>query len=154
MAGKSLTKRLAALREKQHSITEQIKKIETEQHRQLRKEKQERARIIGIAMLRRMDETDWTEEELFALIDPFIITGKERRFLGLPIADTSNHQSSQHSKTPARSQLSESHQKPPQKVNKAKGLSSAQPTGKNNSSVVKHLPETVSEESLMAEFNL
>ena len=83
MAGKSLTKRLADLQQKKADLDAQIKQIEREQSQQLRKEKHERARIIGMAMLRLVETGEWSEDKLMDLISPWIISGKERRFLGL-----------------------------------------------------------------------
>lgn len=139
MPTKSLTRKLTVLQEKKAALDAQIKKIEQEQAQQLRKEKQERARIIGLAMVRMIEDSsakDWTEERLLKLVSPFVVSGKERRFLGFDNADEPSSSGNKHLKKSSASA---------EKKISVKAASKTKPTS---------LPEPLDEDDLSNEFNL
>ena len=164
MAGKSLTQRLADLRQKKEDIDAQIKQIEQEQNQRLRREQQERARIIGMAMLRLVEQgEDWTGEKLMGLVSPFIISGKERRFLGLEVASTSSKKrTAKSSSVKAKSDLASRpstpsptlSSKPPSKADTPKQTKATSSKATPKESSRERLPEASSEEDILKEFNL
>ena len=150
MAGKSLTQRLADLQQKKADLDAQIKQIEQEQSQRLRREKQERARIIGMAMLRLVEKGDWTEAKLMEIVSPSIISGKERRFLGLESAASSKKGSA---KRPLAQAQSKSSSKPPNQ--ESPDLNTTGTVSKSSRTITKgRLPETHSEPDILSEFNL
>lgn len=148
MAGKSLTQRLADLQKKKVDLDVQIKQIEQEQSRRLRQEKQERARIIGMAILRLVAQGDWTEDRLMKLVSPLVTSGKERRFLGLESPAISPKMTASE-KSVAKIERDASSSKPPTYATVASVAS------KSSLTITKgKLPEASSEEDILSEFNL
>lgn len=144
MVGKSLTARLSSLQEKKAALDAEIREIEQQKSHQLRKEKHERARIIGMAMLRLVEEGSWSDKQLIELITPLIINGKERRFLGLvPPLDK-----------PAASGKEKASSKPAADTSTAKGSEVGSRKSASKSKVSTPLPEPATEDALMSEFNL
>ena len=153
MAGKSLEQRLAALKEKKDSLAEQIKKIETEHSRQLRKDRQERARIIGMAILRKVEAGQWSDGYLLELVSTFIISGKERRLLGLSskefiTSDSKANISSVQSQPPESSR--QSHAISP--IDSSSGNGKRKEPDRNTKR--SRLHESNDEAALMQEFNI
>ena len=152
MAGKSLTQRLADLQQKKADLDTQIKQIEQEPSQRLRREKQERARIIGMAMLRLVETGDWTEDKLMEIVSPSIISGKERRFLGLEPVTSSKKGTAKRPLAKAQSKSSLKSATPPNgessNVNATPVDDTAQETTKGR------LPEAHSETDILSEFNL
>ncbi|MEM9805746.1 MAG: hypothetical protein AAF959_10740 [Cyanobacteria bacterium P01_D01_bin.56] len=154
MAGKPLIKRLADLQKKKADLDAQIKQIEQEQNKRLRREKQERARIIGMAMLRLIEQGDWSEDKLIGLVSPLIMSGKERRFLGLESSATSTKKiiaenAAAHAKPEGLSEPSTPlDRKPttPTVIPMASELS--------RTTTKERLPEITSEADILSEFNL
>ena len=144
MPGKSVTNRLAALRKKQANIDAQIKKVESEHAQELRKEKHERARIIGMALLRKVEDGAWTEEQLLELVEPFITSGKEKRFLGIA---ASAAQAAGKSGKPASERAGRKSSTTVTTVSSAEKKPAAK-------SKAKPLPESDDSEALASEFNL
>ncbi|MEM8610671.1 MAG: hypothetical protein AAGF93_01540 [Cyanobacteria bacterium P01_H01_bin.105] len=146
MAGKSLTQRLADLQQKKANLDAQIKQIEQEESQRLRREKHERARIIGMAMLRLVEKGNWTEDKLMRLVAPFVISGKERRFLGLEVsAPSRKRSSSSKSSTP-------SSKSPAAKSTAAETIGTASKV--LQTAAKRRLPEVTTEKDILGEFNL
>ncbi|NEZ65159.1 hypothetical protein D0962_20675 [Leptolyngbyaceae cyanobacterium CCMR0082] len=157
MAGKSLTKRLADLQQKKADLDAQIKQIEQEQSRRLRREKQERARIIGMAIFRLVEKgEDWTEEKLMGLVSPFIVSGKERRFLGLAPATGQLSEKEASGKTVMKLEAEGISSKSATASMKKSALSKASSLASESSRATTQgrLPEVTSEEDILSEFNL
>ena len=143
MPTKTLLTKLAVLKKRKEELDAEIKRIESEKTKELRKEQQEKARIIGMAMLRLVEDGSWTEEKLLELVSPFIVSGKERRFLGLVSPSDKS----------ATGGKKKSSRKPAAKSLAAEG--SDKTIGKSSSKKkASPLPDPVSEDSLASEFNL
>ena len=157
MAGKSLTQRLADLQQKKADLDAQIKQIEQEQSRRLRSEKHERARIIGMAMLRLVEKReDWTEEKLMGLVSPLIISGKERRFLGLVPATGQLSRKEASGETVMKVKATDASSQPATASVVKSARSDGTPVAPASSRVTTQgrLPEVTSEEDILSEFNL
>lgn len=112
MPSKSISAKLAALKKKKDDLDAAIKEMEQEEAQQLRRERHERARVIGMAMLRMVEDdavADWSEEKLLDLVSPFVVSGKEKRLLGVSGA---NKTDGKQSKTKAKKTTTKNKKRP------------------------------------------
>lgn len=135
--------KLKRLLERQAQLKAQIQQAKAQERSRERKLDTRRKLLIGAAILHQIEQQQWPESKLKAMMDAFLTRPEDRRLFNLPIPDESN--------APVA-------QKPPESTSEPKrdpqpiDLKSAQ-SSPSESVKTKPLAEPI-ERDLEAEFNL
>ena len=151
MANVSVEKRLQALQEKREAIDVEIKKVQTEKARDLRKRQQRREALVGKVIYQLIESGaafkagPWSEDELVAFMDEHLTTGRDRRLFGLaPVGK----------KTDSKSLASKRTKPKTRKDEKPKSQSAAKAGSNSASKSAGKFPTSSNQDELMNEFNL
>ena len=154
----SVEQRLAKLEAKRAELDQKIKRIKAEKSLELRKRQVRREELVGKAVYALVETGQWDESQLLSMMDTFLTRDVDRKLFSLNSAsDVSEDEAG---KTPAAldaalavlvldddSDAVET-KKPREKSKTRPEKSTAKPKAKSP------LPESSSQDDLMAEFNL
>lgn len=151
MANTSIEKRLQTLQQKRDALDAEIKKIQAEKSRALRKRQQQREALVGKVIYRLIDAGEaikdgpWSEDDLLALMGQHLTRQRERQLFGLaPLSKGDGKAIS----SPAAAEKS---RKKTEGSGKERSKSSA---GKSATEGKKSLPVSSNQDELASEFNL
>jgi septal ring factor EnvC (AmiA/AmiB activator) len=81
----SLEQRLQALYDKRSTLEAQIKQIEAEKSKELRKRQDTRERLVGKAVYALVQSGEWTEAQMLDLMDAYLKRAADRKLFGLAV---------------------------------------------------------------------
>ena len=135
--------KLKRLLERQAQLKAQIQQAKAQERSRERKLDTRRKLLIGAAILHQVEQQQWPESKLNALMDEFLTRPEDRRLFNLPIPDESHDPVSQKPSEPTSE---------PAPASQPSALKPSQPSP-SASVKAKPLPES-SDCDLEAEFNL
>ena len=133
--------KLKRLLERQAQLKAQIQQAKAQERSRERKLETRRKILIGAAILHQVEQQQWPESKLKAMMDAFLTRPEDRRLFNLPIPEESN------GANPQGTSESKSESEP-----QATDLKPSQPSSSESVSP-KPLPESL-DSDLEAEFNL
>lgn len=157
MANTSVEKRLQTLQQKRDALDAEIKKVQTEKARDLRKRQQQREALVGKVMYKLIETRTafkagvWSEDDLLSLMGQHLTKQRDRQLFGLePLEQNKaeNSQSSQRAKKTSNKTNTETVKNKPSKAQQT----DSQPNATRSSKTA--LPTGSNQDELMNEFNL
>ena len=167
MPRKSVEARLQSLQEKRDELAAEIKKVQTEKARELRKRQQRREALLGKVIYQLVEQGSpfkagpWSVEDIASLVEPHLMRRRDRQLFGL---QSSDGQVSDNQPALSSSAISDQAVSKPKAVPIARVTSSPSvedPSNKADKRFTKSLtglagalPAGGSQDDLMGEFNL